>query len=111
MPNVIYFPQNAKAFAKIDVFFDAVIKPAFIAILEKHNLSTGIPLSPEKNVHARTTVFSEYEISFFIKMEKEIQFEYNNIESSIFADYHKKFADAHSVPEGHFTVPSYSLPK
>lgn len=107
MPQVIYFPNNTKAFNKVDLMYDLIVKPSFMEILKKHQLESDLDLSYSKEVFARTKYFDIYDIAFLIKAEKGIDFRFSSEQSEILLNHNKKLAESDRVPFDQFRLPSY----
>lgn len=107
MPEVIYFANDTKAFKKVDVMYETIVKPGFTEIMKKHNLDSDLDLSYSKEHFARTKYFDQYDINFLIKAEKSIDFKFNSEESEILLKYHERLSESDNISSDIFRLPSY----
>jgi hypothetical protein len=74
MPNTIIKNDSYALWEKLDVCYDGILKPALMTGLQKHNISTLLPVDLPKVTNFKSGIFEKGEIHCYLTAEQEQQF-------------------------------------
>lgn len=74
MPDVIIKNDSYALWEKLDVCYDAILKPSLVSSLQKHNISTELSIVLPQVSALRSNIFEKGQVRSYITAEQEQQF-------------------------------------
>jgi hypothetical protein len=111
MPAVLIHQQNKAFHRKLDVLFEAVIKPSVKEILAKHKLATNLDLDMTFPAAQRSDVFSKTETGAYMISDSPDNFKFalNPETTNISFGKFMQIVDQEQIGPDQFSLGQYSL--